>query len=158
MQLQKLYAAVAAIVAVSFIGVGVVSYATAADDPITARKELMKGSGAGAKVVGAMLEGKEPYDAAKAAEALAMIGKAGSGFVAQFDTLFPAGSAAGDTTASPAIWEKPDEFKKNAQSLADDANAAVEATKTDEAAFKEAAGKMFGNCKTCHEAFRVKKS
>lgn len=157
MQLQKLYTAVAAAVVVSFAGVGIATYANASADAIAARKELMKGAGGGAKVVGAMLEGKEPYDAAKAAEALGKIGMAGSEFVAKFDTLFPAGSDQGDTTASPAIWEKPDDFKKSAQSLADDTNAAIAATKTDEAAFKEAAGKMFGNCKTCHEAFRVKK-
>ena len=63
--------------------------------------------------------------------------------------LFGAG---GESTASPKIWENMADFVAKAKSLETDAAAA--AASADEAQFKEAAGKIFGNCKSCHEAFR----
>jgi cytochrome c556 len=156
MQVRSFAGVVGAVVVAGFCAAAGLAFA-ADMDPIKDRQALMKSVGGASKVLGGMLEGKEPYDAAKASEALMAATKAGTAFNADYDKLFPAASKEGDTTAAPSIWEKPDDFKKAAKALADDANAAIDATKKDEASFKAAAGKMFGNCKSCHETFRVKK-
>ncbi len=137
--------------------VGFVTMAFAEGDAIKDRRAHMKSVGAAAGVLGGMLEGKAPYDAAKAAEALGTMNKVGTTFVADFDKLFPKGSDQGDTSSAPAIWVKTDDFKARLTAFAADAAAGVEATKKDEAAFKAAAGKVFSNCQGCHEGFRIKK-
>jgi cytochrome c556 len=134
-------------------GIGLTTFATAGD-PIGDRRALMKGVGGAAGVVGKMLKGEVPYDAAKAAEALGAMQTAGKAFSEQYAMLYPKGSDQGETGASMAVFDKADEFKAKSAAFAVDATAAIEATKKDEAAFKEAAGKVFGNCKSCHETFR----
>ncbi len=59
----------------------------AAEDPIKVREELMEGIGDAAKVVGPMMQGKAPFDAAKAAAAFTTISKN----AADFPNHFPEG-------------------------------------------------------------------
>ena len=156
MKFHSMLGMAGAMIVAGSIGLAAVSLADEGD-PIKNRREHMKGVGGAAKVIGAMLEGTEKFDAAKATEAANTIAKTGDEFAKEFDEYFPATSKEGDTTAAPAIWEKPDDFKKLAMSLNTDAAAAAAAAGQSEDAFKAAAGKMFGNCKSCHETFRVKK-
>ncbi|MEZ5773738.1 MAG: cytochrome c [Hyphomicrobiaceae bacterium] len=128
-----------------------------ASDPVTERKEDMKKVGGAAKLLGGMMKGDVAYDAAKAAEAATTIADVAK----EFPEYFPTAPAEGeDTSASPKIWETMDDFKAKSAALATDAaalaTAAAAATSADDA-FKAAAGKMFGHCKDCHEAYRVKK-
>ncbi len=72
-------------------------------------------------------------------------------------TLFPKGSGSGDTEASPAVWEKPDEFAKAVKQFGDatrDMNAA--AMVGDMAMVGHALGELGKACKNCHNQF-VKK-
>ena len=124
-------------------------------DVIKGRRALMKGNGDGAKVIGAMLEGKSPFDAASATAALTNMIKAAHGFGVDFDKNFTDGSKTGDTKASPDIWANKADFVAKAMAFETDANAAIAATATGEDAFKAAAGKMFGNCKGCHEKYKM---
>jgi cytochrome c556 len=156
MRLSRLCTVAGIAVLAGTVGLAGLSYAADAD-PIKDRQALMKAVGGSAKILGGMLDGSVPYDAAKASEALTALQTAGTKFSGEFDALFPAASKDGDTTAAPAIWEKADDFKAKSKAFADDATAAIEATKKDEASFKAAAGKAFGNCKSCHETYRVKK-
>jgi cytochrome c556 len=75
-------------------------------------------------------------------------------------SLFPAGTGpeAGVKTAAKAeIWQKQDEFKKDAGDFAAAAHALdVAAQSGDVAAVKDAAGKLGEACKTCHQTFREK--
>ena len=75
-------------------------------------------------------------------------------------TLFPTGTGteAGVKTAAKAeIWQKSDEFKKDAADMAAAAHALnVTAQSGDVAAIKDAAGKLGEACKTCHQIFREK--
>lgn len=73
-------------------------------------------------------------------------------------SLFPAGSDFGDTTALPAIWEKPAEFA-NALKMFQDAAANINAAAMsgDMAAVGAAFGEVGKSCKNCHENFREKK-
>ncbi len=73
-------------------------------------------------------------------------------------TVFPEGSDFGETEALPAIWEKPEDFKKAVKMFEDAASAFNMAAKSDDMA---QIGPAFGNlaktCKNCHENFREKK-
>ncbi len=122
----------------------------AAEDPIKVREELMEGIGDAAKVVGPMMQGKAPFDAAKAAEAFTTISKN----AADFPNHFPEGSDTGKTEALPAIWENKADFDARSKKLAEDAAAAAAAAGQGEEAFKAAAGAAFSNCKGCHEKYR----
>lgn len=124
--------------------------AVAADDPIKEREELMEGIGDAAKIVGPMLQGKAPFDAAKAAEALTIMSKN----AADFPNHFPEGSDQGKTEALPAIWENKADFEARSKKFSEDAAAAAAAAAQGEEAFKAAAGQTFSNCKGCHEKYR----
>jgi len=146
------------VVALAIVG-GISVAALASTDPggvIKGRRALMKANGEGAKVIGAMLDGSAPFDAAKATAAATAMAKAGHGFSADFAANFADGSQTGDTKASPDIWTNKDEFTSKAAALESDANATVTAAGQSEDAFKVAAGRMFGNCKGCHEKYKLK--
>ena len=152
----SLFSSIAAIAVVAS-SLAALALASAADsDAIKNRRELMKSNGAAAKVIGAMLDGSAPFDAVKGVEAATTMAKAGHGFAAAFDAYFPDGSKTGDTKAAPEIWDNKDEFKKLAMSLETDATAAAAAAGKSKADFIAAAGKMFGNCKDCHEKYKLK--
>jgi len=71
---------------------------------------------------------------------------------------FPKGSDKGKTHALPAIWEKPEEFKKAGQKLGKELQNFIEASEmADKEDLKELQGafkKVGGACKGCHEKFR----
>jgi len=75
-------------------------------------------------------------------------------------SFFPAGTgpeAGVKTGAKAEIWQKPDEFKKDAADFATAAHALnVAAQSGDVGAVKDAAGKLGEACKACHQTFREK--
>jgi len=120
--------------------------------PIEDRQALMKGVAAATKKGAAIAKGETPFDAA-AAKAILQVYVDAS---AKLPALFPEDSkTGGDTTAAPAIWEKPDAFKAAAAKFGADATAAMSAT--DQASFAAAFGGVTKNCGGCHETFRIKK-
>lgn len=77
----------------------------------------------------------------------------------QLPSWFPAGSGpeAGKTEALATVWQKPDEFKKDAVGFAAAAHAtnlAAQSGKVD--AVKASLAALGGSCKTCHTVFRAK--
>jgi cytochrome c556 len=72
-----------------------------------------------------------------------------------FPFFFPDDSKTGDTKAGPAIWEDRAGFEAAAAKLATDAKAAAEASKGGLDAFKAAFGAAAGNCKACHDEYRI---
>ncbi|MEC9368489.1 MAG: cytochrome c [Pseudomonadota bacterium] len=142
----------------SAILVGAVAFgalaAVAADDPIKARKELMKQVGASTKAASEMVSGKVDFDQAKAAEAMKTIAAVPD----QYVKLFPDTSkTGGETEASPKIWEDMAGFVAAAEKLKVAAAQGEEAAKQGIGAYKAAFGELVKNCKSCHEAYRVKK-
>ncbi len=129
------------------------SVAIAAEDPREVRHELMEGVGEAAKVIGGMLKGEVEYDAAEAAQSLAVFERASS----QLGELFPEGSESGkDTEASPAIWDDRAGFEaalSDWQGAIADARAADLQTLEDA---KPALGAVFKTCKNCHDNYRIK--
>lgn len=125
----------------------------AQSDPISQRKETMKGVGGQARVGAQMVKGEAPFDLAKAKAVFATF----AGAAAKMPALFPDNSkTGGETTAAPKIWEDMNGFKAGFAKFEADAKAA-EASTTDLETFKVAFGNMGKNCGGCHETFRVKK-
>ncbi len=122
-------------------------------DPIAERKGLMRANGAAARTASQMISGAQPYDAAAAAQAARTIAED----MDQVPNLFPEGSDQGDTSASPAIWEKMDAFKAASAKAATDARAAETAAAQGLDAFKTAFAAVGENCQSCHGEFRVRR-
>jgi cytochrome c556 len=115
--------------------------------PIRDRHTLMEGIGDHAKKIGAAL--KQGTTEGVAAEADGISAKA-----KQIDALFPKGSTDPKSRAKPEIWEKWAEFERLSAGLEKD-SAALAQTARDGGDVPAAAKKMFGNCKSCHDQFRV---
>jgi cytochrome c556 len=135
-------------------GVALAGMALAADDPIQARRDIMKSNNEAARVAFGMVMGKVPYDATQAAAAM----KALQDDMVVFPTLFPAGSDTGETQASPAIWQSMEDFKAHAEKLAADAKLAEAAAPNGLDAFKAAAGAVGQDCNSCHELYRLRRN
>jgi len=144
--------------AVAAIALGI-SVAVAQQDPIAARKTLMKGNLDQAKIGTAMMKGEAPFDLEKAHKIFATFQET----AVKAPALFPENSideATADDpyTASPKIWQSLDDFKARFAKFGADAKDA-EASVKDLDSFKAAFGSIGKNdCGGCHEQYRVKKS
>jgi cytochrome c556 len=139
--------------------IGALSLATAAfaaDDPIAIRQALMDNNGAAAGVAGAVMKDQIAY--------APVLGKAVieafSATAHAYGSFFPEGSTdPARTKASPKIWEDPAGFQAALDKFSADVAAAREAAgkegPADKAAFAAAVQPVLGNCKSCHEDFRL---
>jgi cytochrome c556 len=142
-----------AVVAVAVVALGA-TVLLAQEDPIAARKALMKANGQAAGALAKMVKGEAPFDPAVAKKAFATFEDA----AAKMPALFPDNSKiGGETTAAPKIWEDMADFKARFVKFGNDAKAAdahVKDLDTLKATFPEFAK----NCGGCHELYRIKKS
>jgi cytochrome c556 len=135
--------------------------AIAQDDPIKARKALMKGNGDAAKIGSDIIKGDKPFDPAAVHNIFATFEDA----AAKMPALFPDSSkseanssAADDFSASPKVWEDMADFKARFRKFGEDAKAA-DASVKDVDSLKAAFGNIGKNdCGGCHELYRQKKS
>ena len=135
-------------VAVAALGVTAV---LAQSDPIAARKALMKENGNQSRIAREMIEGKQPFDLAKAKTVLAT-------FAAVSDkgkNLWPDNSKAGDTASLPAVWENKADFDAKLAKLSSDAKT-QDASVKDLDSFKAAMAEVGKNCGGCHNTYRKK--
>ena len=145
------FASAVAAVAVVALGATVV---LAQQDPIAARKALMKANGQGAGALAKMLKGEAPFEPAVAEKAFASFEDA----AAKMPTLFPDNSKiGGETAASPKIWENMADVKARFVKLGNDAKAA-DASVKDLDSLKAAFSQLGKNCNDCHELYRLKKN
>jgi cytochrome c556 len=144
--------------AVAAIALGVTA-AIAQQDPIAARKALMKANGDQGKIGAAMIKGETPFDLAKAHEIFVTWQNAST----KAPGLFPENSTDQPTaddpySASPDIWQNLEDFKARLAKLGADAKAA-DASVKDLDSFKAAFANIGKNdCGGCHEKYRLKKS
>ena len=140
------------VIATIALGLGV---AFAQQDPIAARKALMKANGDQAKIGVAMMKGETPFDIDKVHKIFATFEDAAT----KMPSLFPDNSKeGGETAADPKIWAKMDDFKAKFAKFGVDAKDAA-AKVTDLDGFKAAFGNIGKNdCGGCHQEYRVKKS
>ena len=146
----------AAVLAFSTAGGFAAAHLTGNPD-IDARKALMQANGAAAGVAGAMMKGDMDYNPAIAKSAIATM----RAVAYSFGSHFPEGSTGMEgTTASPKIFEDMGGWDAALAKFKADTDAAAAASgkdgPADIEAFKAAVGPVFGNCKGCHEAYRVK--
>ena len=142
------------IVAAALLATVLAAPTIAQTDPIAARQALMKANGKDTKAGAAMLKGEVPFDAAAGQAIFARM----NDVAGKFGNYFPKGSdKGGDTEAAPAIWAKPAEFKAALAKFQADTAAAVAAKPATQADFGKQFGMVTANCKSCHEAFRIKK-
>ena len=134
-----------------------VCVAVAQEDPIKARKALMKANGDQAKILGDMSKGDKPYDQAAVTKALAQFQDA----AAKMPGLYPDNTKDGDPSdqfnASPKVWENMADFKARFVKFGEDAKAA-EASVKDLDSLKAALSVVGKDCGGCHELYRIKKS
>lgn len=141
----------ATILAVAVLATGA---AIAQNDPIAQRKAILKDIGDATKPIAAMLKGEAAYDNAAVQKSLATIADGSK----KLPALFPDNSkTGGDTAALPKIWEDKATFDDLFAKLAAAATAA-QGTIKDEASLKTNIRGVLGNCKSCHDDFRAKKS
>jgi len=139
---------------IAAIGLGA-SIAVADQDPIAARRALMKANGDEAKIGVAMIKGETPFDLAKAQKVFDAFENAAQ----KMPGLFPESSKTGGETAARAeIWQNMDDFKARFDKLGADAKEAKVSVK-DLDSFKASFNTIGKNdCGGCHEKYRVKKS
>lgn len=120
-------------------------------DVIEQRQKLMKSQSAAAKAIKGAVEAKD-Y-ATVEAKAKDIMGSAD-----KIVGLFPKGSTTGKTKATPAIWEKSDDFSKAAKNLSKAAGELASAAKAgNDADVAVKVKAMSGACGSCHKPFRAAK-
>jgi cytochrome c556 len=125
-------------------------------DPIKDRQALMKERGKLAGQISKVVKGETSFDAAAVLDTLKALQANAEKF--DVDTLFPAGSDKGDTTAAPKIWEDMAGFKAAEDKFLADAKAAVASPPADADALKAQLNTLGGDCGACHQSYRIKKS
>jgi cytochrome c556 len=144
--------------AVAAIALGI-SAAVAQQDPIAARKALMKANGDQAMIALAMMKGEAPFELAAVQKIFATF----EDTAAKAPALFPENSideATADDpfSAGPKIWENLADFKARLAKFGTDAKDAG-AKVTDLESFKAAFGNIGKNdCGGCHEQYRLRRS
>lgn len=129
--------------------------AAAHADPMKDREALMKSFGKSMGQLAPIAKGEKPFDATEAQAALATLHA--ETMKLDVAALFPEGSA-GDSEASPKIWQNFADFTAKADKLKADAAAADAAKPGDLKAFQAAFGQVAQNCGGCHEMYRLKKN
>ena len=120
-------------------------------DAIEKRQKLMKAQSAAAKEIKAAVESKN-Y-ATVEAKAKDIMGTAD-----QIPSAFPKGSTTGKTKAKDEIWEKNEEFVKQAKTLSKNASELAAAAKAGNDADVGTKVKALGEtCTSCHKHFRAEK-
>jgi cytochrome c556 len=106
---------------------------------------------------GGVVKGATPYDEAEATKRAARIAFL-SGVV---EDAFPEGSNVGepDSKAKPDVWSSRADFEKRLKDFQSHAQALAETTAKEKGAsdaFKAAVASLAGDCKGCHETYKVK--
>jgi cytochrome c556 len=131
--------------------VGGAAVAVIAADAFQDRHMAMEAVGDAMKPLGAMAKKAAPFDAAVVKASATTI----ADNLKKAQGLFPAGSGGGESRAKPEVWTDAAGFEKGMK----DGYAAAVALQSvsDEAAFGPALGALGGNCKSCHDKYRIPK-
>jgi len=123
------------------------------EDAIKYRKSVMTLMANHFGRLGAMAQGRMPYDAKAAADNAALV----AALAPLPWAAFGAGTDAGDTRARPEVWSDGAKFKAASEKLLGEVaklDAAAKAGNLD--ALKPVVGAIGGACKGCHDDFQKK--
>lgn len=121
------------------------------EDAVKYRKATLTVISAHFSRVGAMANGRVPFDAKIAAENADLV----AALAKQPWTAFGEGTDKGETRAKPEIWKDSAKFKEAADKFQAEALKLQAATKTGSLdAVKTAFGATGASCKACHDNFR----
>ncbi len=122
-----------------------------AEDAVKYRKSVMTVLGNHFGRIGAMANGRVPFDAQVAADNAALVETLSKlPFVA-----FMEGTDKGETRAKPDIWIDPAKFKQSAEKMQTEVAKLSAAARTGSLdSVKAAFGAAGESCKACHDAFR----
>ena len=140
------------VLAVAAIALAATAVIAQQQDPIAARKALMKANGQAAQLGNKMAKGEEPFTVEKGKSVFAAYQK-----VSTAHALFPEGSKTGDTAALPAVWENKADFEAKLTKLANEAKTA-EGKVTDLDSFKAQFTEVQKNCGACHQTYRKRQT
>ncbi|TYC49295.1 cytochrome c [Rhodobacterales bacterium] len=120
------------------------------------RMDAMSEIGANMKTIGKTLKAGGPVERNKISAAAGIVASHGG---KELTNLFPEGSLHEPTEASPEIWREWSRFSEYAGSLRSSALELKELTEAgaDRQQLGAAFGSLAKSCKSCHEAFRIKK-
>ena len=144
----------ASIAAAALIAASAPSFAQFAkpEDAIKYRQSAMFVMGQHFSRLGAMANGRVPFDAKVAADNAEIVAEMAKIPWAGFA---PATDKSGNTKAKPEIWTEQAKFKESSDKLVADTTKLVAVAKTGNLdALKTAFAATAGNCKSCHDAFR----
>ena len=139
------------------IGFAAVATMVQAADPITERRQAMKGNGAAMKAINEVLKnGGAAADLEKHANQL-------NDTAMKIGTLFPAGTDQphgkdpGQTMAKPEIWQNPDDFATEVKKFQEESAMFKTAVAGgDMGVISAEFEKLGGVCGDCHKQFRAK--
>lgn len=140
-------------ISASLMSFGAAAQFAKPEDAVKYRKAAFTVMGAHFGRLGAMAQGKVPFDAKTAAENAEVVAD-----VAKLPwAAFGEGTDGGETKAKPEIWKQGAKFKEYSDKLQAESVKLAAAAKTGrEDAFKAAFTATAGTCKTCHDDFRAK--
>jgi cytochrome c556 len=123
------------------------------EDALKYRKASLTVMGTHFARMGAMVQGKVPFDAKSAADNAEIVAN-----MAKLPwAAFGEATDVGDTKAKPEIWKQNAKFKEAAEKLQVESVKLAAAAKTGkEDAFKAAFSATAGTCKSCHDDFKAK--
>jgi cytochrome c556 len=123
------------------------------EDAVKYRQAAFKVTSAHFGRLGAMAQGKAPFDAKIAADNADVVA-----YMAKLPwAAFTEGTDVGDTKAKPEVWKQNAKFKEAAEKLQTESVKLAAAAKTGkEDAFKAAFTATAGACKSCHDDFKAK--
>jgi cytochrome c556 len=150
LKMKKLFAAVLAVSALAAASSAQAQFAKP-EDAIKYRKASFTVMAAHFSRVGAMANGRVPFDAKAAADNAAIVESMSKLPWAAFGE----GTDKGETRAKPEIWKDAAKFKEGGDKMVAEIaklNAAAKTGNLD--SIKTAFGAAAGTCKACHDAFR----
>jgi cytochrome c556 len=102
--------------------------------------------------IGAMVNGKVPFDAKVAADNADIVAEMAK---LPWVAFAPGTDKGGNTRAKPEIWTEQAKFRENSEKLIAESTKLASAAKTGNLdTLKTAFTSTAGSCKTCHDAFR----
>ena len=131
---------------------GGMAWAAGHSNPIDTRKNAMAGVSTSMGALSNMAKGTTEFKAWGAAAALRGMSYA----VHDYGNYFPDGSVGENSTASPKIWEDMAGFKGKLEKFQADIAGAIANPPQEASAIGPIMQTLGGNCKGCHETYRIK--